>query len=308
MFDTQSTSATQNAHAAVVDPTVLPAQEVEYSAGRRVRRWVAELVRQPGLVLSLLWVLLVIAWAAAPTVFTSYDPIAANAAHSLRGPSGTYWFGTDNLGRDLYSRVVFGTRQSMQASVVAVGLSLALGAILGMAAGYLGRWVDDLAMRVVDVLIAIPGLLLSMAVVSILGFGVTNVALAVGVAGIPGFARIIRAEVLRIKSSTYFDAAQASGTRTLAILVRHVVPNATGPVLVLAALELGGAVLSVSALSFLGYGSTPPAPEWGSLVSQGRDYMGTAWWLTTFPGLVVALTVLAANRIGRALERTGVEA
>jgi peptide/nickel transport system permease protein len=282
-------------------------QEVAHTRGERIRRRAAVVVRQPGLVLSLLWALVVLAWMVVPALFASADPLAANAAHSLRAPGGGYWFGTDNLGRDLFSRVVFGTRQSMQASLVAVGLSLVAGGLLGMVAGYVGRWVDDLVMRVVDVLIAIPGLLLSMAVVSILGFGVTNVALAVGVAGVPGFARIVRAEVLRIKSSTYFDAARASGTRTYVTLLRHVVPNASGPVLVLAALELGGAVLSVSALSFLGYGSAPPAPEWGSLVSQGRDYLATAWWLTTFPGMAVALTVLAANRIGRALERTGAE-
>lgn len=282
-------------------------REIEHSPGARLRRRVAEIIRLPGLVLSLVWCVVVLAWVIAPGVWAPYEPLAIDAANSLQGPSPEHWFGTDNLGRDLYSRMIFGVRQSLQASVIAVGLSFVAGTLLGTIAGYIGHWVDDVVMRVVDVLMAIPGLLLSMAVVSILGFGVTNVALAVGIAGIPAFTRISRAEVLRIKSSTYFDGARASGTRTPVIMVRHVVPNASGPLLVLAALELGGAMLSVSALSFLGFGAAPPAPEWGSLVAQGRDYMATAWWLTTFPGLAIAFTVLAANRIGRAFERTGVE-
>jgi peptide/nickel transport system permease protein len=155
-------------------------------------------------------------------------------------------------------------------------------------------------MRLVDVLLAIPSLLLSLAVIIALGFGITNVALAVGVAFIGSSARLVRGEVLRVRQSPYVEAARAGGARGSRILWRHVLPNSIEAVLVLAAMEFGSAILAVSALSFLGYGVQPPAPEWGSLVADGRDYLNTAWWLTTMPGLTIVATVLAANRISRA--------
>jgi peptide/nickel transport system permease protein len=263
------------------------------------------LVHRPGAVLSALVLLLVAAWAVAPGAFATHDPVSdLDAAHALSGPSGAHWFGTDLLGRDIYSRVVHGARLSVSAALIAVTVSLVVGSALGMLAGYAGRWVDAVVMRSTEVLVAIPGLLLSLAFVSILGFGVVNVAVAVGIAGIPGFVRIARAETLRITTRPYFDAARTSGTGHLTTLARHVAPNATGAVLVLAGLELGGAILSVAALSFLGFGAVPPTPEWGSMVSEGRAHLATAWWLTTFPGAVVAATVLATNRLSRGARRT----
>jgi peptide/nickel transport system permease protein len=269
---------------------------VETLARRRpVVRWAA-----PGAVASVLLLTVVVLWAALPGLFAPYDPVSdLDAAHALSGPSAQHWFGTDLLGRDLYSRVVHGARLSVSAALIAVLVSLVLGSALGMLAGYAGRWVDTVIMRATEVMVAIPGLLLSLAFVSILGFGVTNVALAVGIAGIPSFVRIARAETLRITSRPYFDAARCAGTGHLVTLVRHVAPNTVGPVLVLAGLELGGAILSVAALSFLGFGAVPPTPEWGSMVSEGRTHLATAWWLTTFPGAVVAATVLATNRLSR---------
>lgn len=262
---------------------------------RPVVRWAA-----PGAVASVLLLTVVVLWAALPGLFAPYDPVSElDAAHALSGPSAQHWFGTDLLGRDLYSRVVHGARLSVSAALIAVLVSLVLGSALGMLAGYAGRWVDTVIMRATEVMVAIPGLLLSLAFVSILGFGVTNVALAVGIAGIPSFVRIARAETLRITSRPYFDAARCAGTGHLVTLVRHVAPNTVGPVLVLAGLELGGAILSVAALSFLGFGAVPPTPEWGSMVSEGRTHLATAWWLTTFPGAVVAATVLATNRLSR---------
>jgi peptide/nickel transport system permease protein len=267
-------------------------------------RWAT--LAQPGLVISVAFIALVAAWALLPGVFATHDPVTdLDAANALSGPSPAHWFGTDLLGRDLYSRVVYGTRLSATAAIVAVGISLTVGSLLGMASGYLGGWLDGVSMRVMDVLVAIPGLLLSLAVVSILGFGVGNVAVAVGVAGLPGFARLARAETLTIRSRPYFDAARCSGTGPVATLLRHVVPNASGAVLTLTALELGGAVLAVSALSFLGFGAVPPTPEWGSMVSEGRAQIADAWWLTTFPGAVVAATVLALNRISRSFRVRG---
>ncbi|WP_263120812.1 ABC transporter permease [Cellulomonas sp. RIT-PI-Y] len=262
---------------------------------RPVVRWAA-----PGAVASVLLLTVVVLWAALPGLFAPYDPVSdLDAAHALSGPSTQHWFGTDLLGRDLYSRVVHGARLSVSAALIAVLVSLVIGSALGMLAGYAGRGVDTVIMRATEVMVAIPGLLLSLAFVSILGFGVTNVALAVGIAGIPSFVRIARAETLRITSRPYFDAARCAGTGHLVTLVRHVAPNAVGPVLVLAGLELGGAILSVAALSFLGFGAVPPTPEWGSMVSEGRTHLATAWWLTTFPGAVVAATVLATNRLSR---------
>ena len=260
----------------------------------------ARSVRQPGAVLAIAALLLFVGWAAFPQLFATHDPIDdLDAANSLTAPSLAHWFGTDLLGRDVYSRVVYGARVSLLAGTLAVTISLVIGTTLGMTAAYVGRWADSVISRFVDVLVAIPGLLLSMAFVSILGFGVERVAIAVGIAGIPSFTRLARAETIRILSLPYFDAARTSGTSGLRTLITHIVPNATGPVIVLAGLELGGAILSVAALSFLGFGAVPPNPEWGSMVNEGRIQIAEAWWLTTFPGLVIVLTVLALNRLSR---------
>lgn len=261
---------------------------------------VGQVLRRPGMLLSALFLAMVLAWAIAPSLFAPIDPLAVDPSASLAPPSPTHWFGADPLGRDLFSRTVHGTRLSVLAAVIAVGISVVVGGGLGLLAGYAGRWVDVVIMRAADVMVALPGLLLSLVVVSILGFGVTNVAIAVGVAGIPGFARLTRAEALRIYSAPYLDAARTSGVGRGRILLQHVVPNAWGAVGVLAALELGGAILSVAALSFLGFGAVPPTPEWGTLVNDGRAFIASAWWLTALPGAVIAVTVLAVNRLSRA--------
>jgi peptide/nickel transport system permease protein len=180
---------------------------------------------------------------------------------------------------------------------------LFIGSFIGLVAGYVGRWLDDILMRVMDVLLAVPTLLISLAIINALGFGTFNIAIAVGIGSVASFARVMRSEVLKVRQMPYVEAASFAGIGPLRTLVRHVLPNAAGPVLVLATLELGMAILSVSALSFLGFGAPPPAPEWGLLVAGGRDYMASAWWLTTLPGLVIAITVLSANRVARALDR-----
>ncbi|WP_265522368.1 ABC transporter permease [Oerskovia flava] len=275
--------------------------------GRGALRSVRYLARRPGLVLSGLVVLLVVAWALVPQIFTAHDPIIGVPADRLQPPSAAHLFGTDHLGRDVYARVVHGASVSLRATVVAVAVGLLGGSLLGLLAGFLRGWVDDVISRVVDVLLAIPSLLLSLAIITALGFGTVKVAVAVGVASVATFARVMRAEVLRTSTSVYVEAAHASGVRWYTVLRRHVLPNSSGPVVALTALEFGTAVLAISALSFLGYGTPPPAPEWGSLVSGGRDYLATAWWLTTLPGLVIVAVVLSANRIARALEQTGDE-
>ncbi|WP_285508437.1 ABC transporter permease [Actinokineospora sp. NBRC 105648] len=262
-------------------------------------------VRSPGVLLSVAVLLFVLLAALVPELFTSQDPISGVPAERLSGPSAAHLFGTDQTGRDLFARVVHGAALSLQATVLAVLVSLVAGAALGVLAGFLGGWVDSLVMRVVDVLQAIPAILLSLALVTALGFGTTNVAIAVGVSNLAAFARLMRAEVLRVKTGVFVEAARAAGVRWTGVLGRHVLPNATGPVLALATVTFGTAVLEVSALSFLGFGATPPAPEWGALVAGGRSFLATAWWLTTFPGVTVAAVVLAANRLAQAFERGG---
>jgi peptide/nickel transport system permease protein len=268
----------------------------------RLQRLLRFLGHRPGLVVASLVVLLVLVAAFAPGVLAPGDPNVGVVAEKLRPPSGAHLFGTDYLGRDVYTRVVHGASLSLQATVIAVAVALAVGGLLGLLAGFVGRWVDEALMRVVDVLLSIPAILLSLALITALGYGTIKVAIAVGVASVASFARVMRAETMRIRRSTYVEAARSVGTRWYATLRRHVLPNAAGPVLVLAVLEFGLAILAVSSLSFLGYGAPPPAPEWGSLIAEGRNYLATSWWLCAMPGLTIAATVLSVNRISRALD------
>ena len=264
---------------------------------------VALLRTRPAALVALAVVTLVLAWAIVPGLFTGQDPITGVPADKLRAPDAAHWFGTDHLGRDLFARTVHGTSLSVRAALLAIGVALVAGSGIGLLAGFLGGPVDDALMRATDVLLAIPGLLLSLAVVTALGFGTVKVAIAVGVASVATFARVMRSQVLRVRHATYVEAARLAGAGRGAVLLRHVLPNAAGPVLALAAVELGAVILAVSALSFLGYGATPPTPEWGSLVAEGRDYLAVAWWYSTLPGLVIALFVLAVGVLGRALTR-----
>ncbi|MFE4194675.1 ABC transporter permease [Paenarthrobacter sp. NPDC056912] len=284
------------------DPVVEAVSPVSGSPVSVRRAAAAGFLRKPGLVLSVLVVVLVILWALIPTAFTQWPPDTGVPTDRLKPPSAEHWFGTDSLGRDLFSRVVHGSATSLAATAVAVSVGLVAGSALGLLAGSLRGWVDDAIMRVMDVLLAIPSLLLSLALITVLGFGTINIAIAVGVASVANFARIMRAEALRVGTAVYVEAARSSGVRWHSILLRHVLPNAAGPVLALSALEFGMAVLSISSLSFLGFGAPPPAAEWGSLVAGGRDYLVAAWWLVTLPGVVIAAVVLSTNRISHAFQ------
>ncbi|GAA0926989.1 ABC transporter permease [Virgisporangium aurantiacum] len=266
------------------------------------RRRFRSLIRRPGLVLSIVVVVLVVLAAFWPELFSSRDPLTGVPSERFQAPGAAHWFGTDELGRDVYTRVVHGAALSLKATLIAVAVAFVVGGGVGLVAGFVGGWVEDVLMRVVDVLLSIPALFLSLALVTALGYGTVKVAVAVGVASVASFARVMRAEVLRVRQATYVEAAHSLGTRWYAILFRHVLPNAIGPILVLVTLDFGTSILAVSSLSFLGYGAAPPAPEWGTLIASGRNYMANAWWLTTLPGLTVAATVLAVNRIARALD------
>lgn len=257
---------------------------------------------RPGLVVAAAIVLLVLTAAFVPGLLAPGDPAIGDTADRMLPPGPGHWFGTDHLGRDVWTRVVHGASLSLQATVIAVAVALIAGGLIGLVAGFAGGWVDEVLMRIVDVLLAIPAILLSLALITALGFGTVKVAIAVGIASVASFARVMRAETLRVRRSLYVEAARAVGTRRHVTLLRHVLPNAAGPVAVLAVLEFGLAILAISALSFLGYGAPPPASEWGSLVADGRNYLAVAWWMCAMPGLVIAATVLSVNRISRALD------
>ncbi|QFZ72092.1 ABC transporter permease subunit [Streptomyces fagopyri] len=267
-----------------------------------LRRLLRFVLHRPGLLLSVVIVVLVVLASFSPGLFTSQDPLKGLPTENFRGPSGSHWFGTDELGRDVFSRVVHGAQLSLKATLIAVLVAFVVGGLLGVVAGFVGRWVDDVLMRFVDVLLSIPALFMSLAIVTALGYGTVKVAVAVGIASVASFARVARSEVLRVRQAVFVEASRASGARWYSVLGRHVLPNAAGPVIVLATLDFGSSILAVSALSFLGYGAPPPAPEWGTLISDGRNYLANAWWLTTLPGLAIAATVLATNRIARALD------
>lgn len=270
--------------------------------GARLRR---TLTRPGGisLILAVAVLVVVAAFALAPGLFSTFDPTATAPAQRLQPPSGVHLFGTDQLGRDLFSRVVHGAGRTMFAVGLAVAIGVVFGSLIGLVSGFVGGRLDAVLMRLVDVMLAIPGLLLAMAVIAALGFGITNVAIAVGIASVASFARLLRADVMRVRRAPYVEAAFAGGERTGWVILRHVLPNAWGPVASLITLELGQAVLAVAALSFLGYGVVPPDPEWGSLISEGRAYLATSWWLTMLPGFVVVAVVLSANRISQAIQR-----
>lgn len=295
-----SVSATERA-AGAFDTGGRARRSIPAAIGQAARLISRGAIGQPGLALAVLVLAAVATAAVFPELFTTYNPIRGQGGARLKPPSLDHLFGTDQMGRDLFTRVVYGTRQSLKAVVLAVSVGMAAGCGIGLAAGYIGRWVDDILMRCMDVLLSVPMLLISLAIINALGFGMVNIAIAVGIGSIAGFARVTRSQVLKIRSAAFIEATLFAGVGRLTVLRRHIIPNALGPVVVLATLELGWAILSVSALSFLGFGPPPPTPEWGLLVAGGRDYMTAAWWLTTMPGLVILATVLAANRVAQAL-------
>jgi peptide/nickel transport system permease protein len=263
-------------------------------------RWLTAVRRVPiGLAASWFVMVIVIMWALFPALFTGYSGTVGVARQQLRAPSAEHWLGTDALGRDLLARVIYGAANSLSGAFVAVGVGLVVGTTLGLLAGSARGRVDGVIMRIVDVLLSIPQLLLSLSIVILLGFGTVNAAIAVGVTSIASFARLARSEVVRVRASDYVEAAFGSGGTFLRVLLRHILPNSLTSVVALAALQFGSAILAISTLGFLGYGAPPPTPEWGLLIAEGRNYIARAWWLTTVPGVVVILVVLSANRINQ---------
>ncbi|WP_261558480.1 ABC transporter permease [Frankia tisae] len=260
------------------------------------------LLRRPGFILAGLFVVFVIVSGLAPSLFTSYNPSTTSPTDKLKGPSVHHLFGTDELGRDLFSRVLHGSTLTIKATGGAVLIAIIAGLTIGVVAGFFGGWVDSLLMRLVDILLAIPALLMALVIVTALGFGLLPIAIAVGTTITPTFARTTRAEVLRVKEQPYVEAARTGGASWGRVLVRHILPNSWGPVSVLAVLDFGTAVLVISSLSFLGFGTPPPAAEWGTLISNGRNFLVTSPWLSLLPGLFVGLVVFSLNHIARTFE------
>lgn len=274
---------------------------VDYSTARQKISTPRVLNIQPGLWLAWGVMLLALLAAFAPGLFTHFSPTEGVPGAQRLPPQAAYWLGTDQLGRDLYTRIIYGSSQSLSAAVAAVAMGLIGGTTLGVLAGAMGSRTENWLMRLVDVLLSIPSLLLSLSILILLGFGTVHAALAVGIASIASFARLARGEVVRVRRSEFVEAAYGSGGSFWRVLWRHILPNSLTAVIAFAALQFGQAILALSTLSFLGYGTPPPTPEWGLLIAEGRNYLATAWWLTTFPGIVVVAVVLAANRISRQL-------
>ena len=229
------------------------------------------------------------------------SPTRIDVTVALQGPSPAHLMGTDQYGRDVYSRVTHGARISLTVGLISVGIAATAGTVVGLVTGYYGAFVDAFFMRVIDVMLAFPGILLALGIVSVLGPNLRNLMLAVGIAGIPVYARLVRGSVLVAREHLYVEAARAVGARSRTILVRHILPNVIAPIVVTATLGMGGAILAAAALSFIGLGSQPPTPEWGRMLSEGRDYLRDAWWISVFPGLVIMLTVLGMNLLGDGL-------
>ena len=234
-------------------------------------------------------------------VIAPHDPVRIAPERTLLAPGASQLFGSDYLGRDVFSRVLHGGRLSLRVGVVSVGIGLACGLALGVLAGFAGGWRDTLIMRAMDVLLAFPGILLALAVIAILGPGLSNVMIAVGISHVPQYTRVVRSSVLSTTSDAYVDAARALGCGDRRLMLVHVLPNALAPVIAVATLGVATAILVAAGLSFLGLGVQPPTPEWGAMVSGGREYLRSGWWISTFPGLMIVVTVLSINLLGDGL-------
>lgn len=270
--------------------------ELELRAARPLRRGTARV--RTAEVLALVFLALLLLAAIAPGLLAPADPLAVAPRDAFSPPSAAHLLGTDESGRDVLSRLISGAGASLLIGVSATAIGLVLGGLLGVIAAFGGRLVDGVIGRVLEVLFAFPALLLALLVIVVTGPGVVPATIAVGLSTAPGYARILRTQLLGIRDSGYVEAARVLGHPPVRILLRHVLPNTFGPLAVLATLGVGQAIVWASALSYLGLGAEPPAPEWGAMLSAGRTYLASAWWLTVFPGLAIVLTTLATTVLG----------
>ena len=252
-------------------------------------------------VVSAVVILLILLMAVFAPLIAPYGEAEQDALNRLQPPSAEHWFGTDELGRDVFSRVLYGSRLSLAIGILPSIVSLAIGILAGLLAGYFGGWLDYIIMRIADVMLSIPSLLLAMVVMYTLGSSTVNLFVALSMVGWASVARVVRSQTLSIKESEYVEAARSIGVSRWTIMRRHILPNCMAPIIVQATLSIAGSILAIASLSFIGLGISPPTPEWGSMVSTGRQYFRAAWWVCAFPGLAIMLTILSLNLLGDGL-------
>jgi peptide/nickel transport system permease protein len=270
----------------------------ERSPGARA---LSRLLRRPSAVLGFVVVAGFVAVAVAAPLVAPYDPVATSWSAIRKAPSAAHFFGTDELGRDVFSRVIFGARASLLAGVVSVLISLSLGIPIGLLAGYVGRWTDGVISRLTDAMLATPFLILAIALAAFLGPSLTNAMIAIGISATPVFIRLTRAQVLAVKVEDYVEAARAIGNPHWRIALRHILPNVVPPLIVQATLAIAAAVIAEASLSFLGLGQQPPAPSWGSMLNTAKNYIEQAPWMAVWPGLSIFVLVLSFNLLGDGL-------
>jgi len=277
-----------------VQGMALPARSRLHDLWRRLRRHKLAIF---GL---FLFIGLVLIAAFAPWL-VPYDPNEQNFPESLQPPSARHLMGTDEFGRDILSRIIFGARMSLQVGVISVGIALSCGVVLGSTAGYAGGWMDNVIMRVMDIMLAFPAILLAIAIMAVLGPGLKNAMVAIGIVAIPQYARIVRGSILAVRENDYVEAARAIGCNHLTIIRRHILPNVLAPIIVRATLGTSEAILEAAALGFLGLGVQPPTSEWGTMLSRAQRFIYTAPYIATFPGVAITVTVLGLNLFGDGL-------
>jgi peptide/nickel transport system permease protein len=291
----------QNIH--VTEPT--PSwRERHQSSIRQLRLYIHTFSRNGSAMLGLGIVVAFLVIAAIGPWIVPYPEDALGSVHldiKLLGPSAEHWFGTDEVGNDVYTRVIIGARVSLQIGLIITGIAMLIGVPLGMIAGFVGGWTGEFIMRLTDVFLAVPGIILAIAIVGALGPGIQNAMLALSLVWWPGYVRLMQAKTLSLKNSIYVDAARSMGASNFRIVFVHILPNCSSPIVVKASMDMGMAILGAASLGFLGLGAQPPFPEWGAMISVGRNYLPDWWWYSFFPGLFIFLTVLGFNLMGDGL-------
>jgi peptide/nickel transport system permease protein len=281
-----------------------PEAAAAMSEGEPRDRWAVlrRLVSNPLSLMGLIILVVFVVAAIAAPLIAPDNPNAFDGAAKFLAPSGSHIFGTDDVGRDLFSRVIYGARYSLLSAVAILAFAATVGTTIGLIAGYAGGWVDEILMRVTDMFLAFPALILAMAAAAALGPSLFNAAVATGIVWWPWYARLVRGQVLHLKNEPFVAAARVAGASRQRVMVRHILRNCTTPIIVQMSLDVGYAILTMAALSFVGLGAQPPTPEWGSMIATGRDYYLNQWWYATFPGLAIFLVVMAANLVGDGLQ------
>jgi peptide/nickel transport system permease protein len=250
---------------------------------------------------GLFLILFMIGMALLAPLIAPADPIDMTLDDQFQAPSRAHLLGTDDCGRDVLSRIIFGSRLSLKVGLISVSISLVVGSLIGLVSGYFGGWLDIVIQRFIEIMLAFPELILALAIMAVLGPSLRNAMIAIGIASIPVYTRVTRGQVLSLREKEYVEAARACGAGHTRLIFRHILPNTMSPLMVIATLGIAGAILTASGLSFIGLGAQPPSPEWGAMLASGREYLRHQWWIATFPGIFIALTVLGFNLFGDGL-------